>query len=222
MPWSQTRPRRRGRAKGEVPVLAVAEQAPGKVEEGVRAQDLGAHPSERRQEERRGPQRLEPARYQERKEGREEGDRRAEQAHDRDAHGQGEAAILDDDQGRPVEEPQGGDSTRQIAEAEGPPPGGSGKGDQEGGQGHPGDRTVAELREGEGEEDAGEDGQALPPRERSQESALATSPVPAGNPCRPATSSALKEERTKTPEYTVGKPRSRALSSNRRKPSGAR
>src|SRR4029078_2517303 len=69
-------------------------------------------------------------------------------------------------------------------------------------QRHPGHHPVAELAEREGEDPAGQRGQELLPQ-------------PGIGPLW-KTSSALNEERTKTPEYTVGKPNGRARASRDR------
>ena len=115
----------------------------------------------------------------------------AEQAHDEDAHGQAQAAVLHHHERGPVEQAHRRDGAREVAETRALGRPGAGQGEEERDEGDPGHRPVAELREGQGQEHARDDGQRLPPPGRAQS---------AGSPCCAASSAALKEERTNTPE----------------------
>src|SRR5439155_717943 len=196
-----------------VRLLAVSEQAPREVAQRVRPQDLARHPGQGREQQPPGAEGADPGRDQEAEDRREQGQGEAQHRHHDDPHPQTEAAVLDDDRGRPVDDAQRRDRAREIAEAEAVRrPGRAGQGDEERRQRDPRHRSAAELREREGEEDSRQESQAV---------------APEPDQCRPETegaaantSSALYEERTKTPAWTVGNPSARALPSSARKPSG--
>ena len=172
-------------------LLAVAEQAPGELEEGVGPEQLGGHPNEGRDEQGRGAEGPQPQRHDGSEEQGKDGKGEAEQAHDEDAHGQAQAAVLHHHEGGPVEQAHRRDGAREVAETRALGRPRAGQGEEERGEGDPGHRPVAELREGQGQEHARDDGQRLPPPGRAQS---------AGSPCCAASSEALKEERTNTPE----------------------
>ena len=98
-------------------MLAVAEQAPGELEEGVGAQRTRSPPrGTGRRAGRRGPKAAHEARRRPAEERREDGEGEAERDHDEDARPAGQAAVLDDDERRPVEQADGGDGARHVAE----------------------------------------------------------------------------------------------------------
>ena len=191
-------------------LLAVTEKAPREVAQGVRAQDLARHPGQGRQQQRPRAEGTDPRRDEEAEERREESEGQAQHHHHGDPQPQVEAAVLDDHRRRPVDEPERGHGSRDVPEPEAVGrTGGAGEGDQQRGQRHPGHRPMAETGKGQDDEQAREEGQRL----RAEPNQCAAGIVV-------KTSSALKEDRTKTPEYTVGKPSARARRSKAPKPSG--
>ncbi len=98
-------------------VLRIAEQRPGEREEGVGARVLEGRPEERGKEEPGGPEGDDEARGRPPEEGVEDGEGEAEGHHHEDPDRQGQAAVLDDDERRPVEQADRGDGPGDVARA---------------------------------------------------------------------------------------------------------
>ncbi len=148
--------------EGQEIVLAVAEERPGEREEGVGAGVLEPGPQHRGAEESGRSERRREARRPPPEQGMEDGEREAERHHDEEADRQRQAAVLDDHEGRPVQQADGGDRSRHVAQPRRAPARRARQGHQQRRERHPGDRPVPELREGEEEEQARERGQGLP------------------------------------------------------------
>jgi hypothetical protein len=148
---------------GKVAVLAVSEQTPRELEEGVDAQQLGADPQERSAQEGPPAEGRERASQRPREQRREEGDGQAQRGHDPGAHGEGQPAVLNDDERRPVEEAEGGHGPRHVAEPDCPPPRRAGEGEEKGHERDPGHHPVPEPGEGQHEQHPGSGSQPLPP-----------------------------------------------------------
>src|SRR4030095_13886537 len=193
-------------------LLAVAEQAPRELEEGVDPQQLRRHPQDRRAEQAaRAEGGHQPA-------GRpaedEREDRKSEAQRERDENGDDAgdpAAVLEDHERGPVEQAHGRNRPRHVPEAGRAPAGRAVEPHPQGDERDPRHEAVPELGKGQDQQHA---------RERRER--LAPQAVPQCAPPDWKTSKALYEERTKTPAYTVGNPSARASAASASKASGLR